>query len=33
MILAPIAFYPVSKLLWLAIDLTIRPAQPEDFDL
>jgi uncharacterized protein (DUF983 family) len=32
MVLAPIAFYPVSKLLWLAIDLAVRPPQPEDFD-
>jgi uncharacterized protein (DUF983 family) len=32
MVLAPIAFYPVAKILWLAIDLTVRPPQPEDFD-
>jgi len=32
MVLLPIAFYPVSKALWLAIDLLVRPAQPEDFD-
>jgi uncharacterized protein (DUF983 family) len=31
MILAPIAFYPVSKALWLAIDLIVRPAVPDDF--
>ena len=32
MVLVPIAFYPLSKTLWLAIDLMVRPAQPEDFD-
>jgi uncharacterized protein (DUF983 family) len=32
MILAPIAFYPASKVLWLALDLMARPVQPEDFD-
>ena len=31
MVAIPIAFYPVSKALWLAIDLVFRPAQPEDF--
>jgi hypothetical protein len=31
MVLAPIAFYPVSKALWLAIDLVVRPAAPDDF--
>jgi uncharacterized protein (DUF983 family) len=32
MILAPIFFYPFSKLCWLAFDLAFRPARPEDFD-
>jgi hypothetical protein len=31
MVLMPIAFYPLSKTLWLAIDLVFRPAQPDDF--
>jgi uncharacterized protein (DUF983 family) len=31
MVVTPIAFYPVSKALWLAIDLVFRPAQAEDF--
>jgi len=31
MVVVPIAFYPLSKTLWLAIDLVFRPAQPEDF--
>jgi uncharacterized protein (DUF983 family) len=31
MIVAPIVFYPVSKALWLAIDLVVRPAAPDDF--
>ena len=30
MILTPIAFYPVAKTLWLAIDLVFRPVRPED---
>ena len=29
--LMPIAFYPFSNALWLAIDLVVRPAQPDDF--
>ena len=32
MVLMPIVFYPMSKALWLAIDLVFRPATPEDFD-
>jgi uncharacterized protein (DUF983 family) len=32
MILAPIFFYPFSKLCWLAFDLAFRPARPEDFE-
>jgi uncharacterized protein (DUF983 family) len=31
MVLTPIAFYPLSKAIWLAIDLVLRPAQPNDF--
>jgi hypothetical protein len=31
MVLMPIAFYPFSKALWLAIDLIVRPPQPDDF--
>ena len=31
MVVTPIVFYPISKALWLAIDLAARPAQPEDF--
>ncbi len=26
----PLAFYPVSKTLWSAIDLAMRPLEPED---
>jgi uncharacterized protein (DUF983 family) len=32
MILAPIFFYPFSKLCWLAFDLAFRPPRPEDFE-
>ena len=32
MVLMPIVFYPMSKALWLGIDLLFRPATPEDFD-
>jgi len=31
MTVVPIVSYPVAKMLWLAIDLGIRPAGPEDF--
>ncbi len=31
MILAPIGFYPLSKLCWLAFDLVFRPPSSEDF--
>ena len=31
LIVAPILFYPYSKLLWLAFDLLFRPLRPEDF--
>lgn len=31
LIVAPILFYPYSKLLWLAFDLIFRPIRPEDF--
>jgi uncharacterized protein (DUF983 family) len=30
MVVTPIALYPFSKAMWLAIDLLVRPAQPED---
>jgi len=33
MILAPIFFYPYSKLCWLAFDLQFRPPRPEDFEV
>ena len=32
MVLMPVVFYPMSKTLWLAIDLLFRPATPEDFE-
>ena len=32
MIVAPVFFYPFSKLCWLAFDLTFRPPRPEDFE-
>ena len=31
MVVLPLSFYPLSKTLWLAIDLAFRPTQPEDF--
>ena len=31
MISAPLIFYPFAKLLFLAFDLSFRPARPEDF--
>jgi hypothetical protein len=31
MITAPLLFYPFAKLLFLAFDLSFRPARPEDF--
>jgi hypothetical protein len=31
MITAPVVFYPFAKLLFLAFDLSFRPARPEDF--
>ncbi|MDX1673684.1 MAG: DUF983 domain-containing protein [Longimicrobiales bacterium] len=30
-VLAPIALYPVTRLLWLAVDLVMRPPGPLDF--
>lgn len=30
MILAPIVFYPFSRLVWLAFDLALRPVVPND---
>lgn len=32
LVLAPIVFYPYSKLLWLAFDLLFRPLRPSDFE-
>ena len=29
-IIVPLAFYPVSKTLWSAIDLAMRPLEPDD---
>ena len=31
MVLGPIAFYPISRLLWLSIDLAMRPPMARDF--
>ena len=31
MVLAPIILYPFSRLVWLAFDLMLRPAVPNDF--
>ena len=31
MLLAPIAFYPVGRTVWLVIDLWMRPPGPQDF--
>lgn len=31
MVLAPILFYPISRTLWLAFDLAMRPPGPLDF--
>ena len=30
-VVGPILFYPISRLLWLAIDLSMRPPTPLDF--
>ncbi len=32
LIVAPILFYPYSKLVWLAFDLLFRPLRPEEFE-
>ena len=32
MVIAPFLFFPLSKTLFLAFDLTFRPAGPADFD-
>jgi hypothetical protein len=29
-LVVPLAFYPVSKTLWSAIDLAMRPLEPDD---
>lgn len=31
MIAAPFLFYPLSRVIWLAFDITLRPVSPEDF--
>lgn len=31
-VLTPLATYPFSRMLWLAIDLIVRPIQPEEYD-
>jgi uncharacterized protein (DUF983 family) len=31
MVLLPVLWYPVARVLWLAIDLVFRPATPEEF--
>lgn len=31
MVLLPILWYPVARVLWLSIDLLVRPATPEEF--
>jgi uncharacterized protein (DUF983 family) len=28
----PVAFYPLARIVWLAIDLAIRPIQPAEYD-
>jgi uncharacterized protein (DUF983 family) len=33
MVALPVAFFPFSRTLWLAIDLTFRPPQEEDFSV
>ena len=30
--LAPIAFFPFSRTIWLALDLAMRPPRPSDFE-
>lgn len=31
MVVTPIAFFPFSRTIWLALDLGMRPPRPEDF--
>ncbi len=31
-ILAPILFYPLSRMLWTAIDIAMRPLEPDEVD-
>lgn len=31
MIIAPIVLYPFSRQVWLAMDLILRPSEPDDF--
>jgi hypothetical protein len=30
MVLMPIVFFPFSRTIWIAFDLTFRPAEPHD---
>jgi hypothetical protein len=30
MLITPIAFFPLSRTLWIALDLVFRPAEPHD---
>ena len=32
-VVLPIVLYPVSYTMWQAVDLMMRPVEPEDFDL
>jgi len=32
MVVAPILFYPLSKTIWLAFDLSFRPPRLEEFE-
>ena len=31
-VITPIALYPFARMVWLAIDLVIRPIQPAEYD-
>ena len=31
-LLVPLAFYPVARIVWLALDVVIRPIQPAEYD-
>ena len=32
MVLTPVAFFPFSRTIWLALDLAMRPPRPSDFE-